>query len=108
MTDREKVLRVMRAAADALREARPRPGDDGAVADAIATACDTMGISPQDYRRIVESDALLEELEQRALDEAMVGSADPGPYAAISREAATGRPGDLSRSIRHPVPPRRS
>lgn len=105
MTDREKVLRVMRAVADMLRGERPDVGD--AIVDAIATACDTMGISPQDYRRIVDSDELLVELEQRAIGEAVTGTVDPGPYAAISREAATGRPGDLSLSIEHPVPPRR-
>ncbi len=107
MTDREKVLRVIRAVADALRGEKGVP-EDGAVAEAIATACDTMGISPQDYRRIVDSDSLLEELEQRAISDAIVTDADPGPYAAISREAASGRPGDRSRSLEHPVPPRRT
>jgi hypothetical protein len=97
----------MRAAADLLRAEKTGPKDEGAIRRAIATACDTMGISPQDYVAIVQSDATLSELEQHAIDEAVMGSTDPGPHAAISRESNSGKPGDLSKARSFPVPSRR-
>lgn len=107
MTDRERVLRVMRTVADALRErGSGRPGPE-LVERAIATACDTLAIAPQVYREIVDSDPTLSELEQLAIGEALTEMADPGPYAAISRESNSGKPGDLTKARSHPQPSRR-
>lgn len=107
MHDREKVLRAMRLTADTLRERRAEPNDTDALRRAVVEACDTVGISPQDYRSIVESDPMLAELEQHAVTEAVAGSTDPGPHAAISRESNSGKPGDLSKARSQPQPPRR-
>jgi hypothetical protein len=81
MTDREKVVRVIRAVFDALHPQGAQPWDDDDVNERIATACDSVGISPHDYRRIVDSDSLLAELERRATGEASADGRGAGAHA---------------------------
>jgi hypothetical protein len=81
MTDREKVVRVIRAVFDALHTDGAQPADDDDVTERIATACDSVGISPHDYRRIVDSDSLLAELERRATGEAPGAGRGAGAHA---------------------------
>ncbi|AKU95414.1 hypothetical protein AKJ09_02078 [Labilithrix luteola] len=104
---RWQVITAMRAAADQLRDERARSDDEPAVEKAFATSCDTMGIPPRDYRETVAADPDLELLEQLAVREALAGSTDPGPYAAISRESMSGQPGNTLKSRTHPETNRR-
>lgn len=73
--------------------------------EAIRTTCDAEGISPQEYRAVVAADRELEHLQELAFREAMGGSTDPGPYAAISRESMSGQPGNTMKSRSRPEPP---
>lgn len=97
----------MRAAADQLRDERARSDDEPALEKAFATSCDTMGILPREYRETVEADPELELLEHLAVREALAGSTDPGPYAAISRESMSGQPGNTLKSRTNPETNRR-
>ncbi len=85
---------------DAILAARLRRGDPSALGRLVHEACAEVGIPFRDYQREVESSPELIQLEQKAIDEGLVGSTDPGPYASISRESPTGREGDL-RKPRH-------
>jgi hypothetical protein len=105
-TRREKAITALHEAVDELRRGGAAPGDRDAVARAIAAACDSEGISPQEYAAIIAADPDLQELERAALDEGLEGAADPGPYGAISRESMSGKPGDLSKSRWNPDTPR--
>lgn len=104
---RERALSALRLAVDLMRERGTHPGDEEGVRWAIATACDSEGISPQDYDHVVRGDPDLEQLELAAFEVGVAGTADPGPYAAISRESMSGKPGDLSKSRTNPDPPKR-
>lgn len=118
---RTKVILALRRAGDVLRDVRPHgcagharrdehrdpPARLDALPDAIASGCTAVGISPQDYSSAVEADPELEELQRRTFDEALTEAPDPGPYAAISRESMSGKPGDLSKSRTHPEPPQK-
>lgn len=77
------------------------------VVHAIASACDTAGIAPQRYAVALAEDPLLAKLEHDAIDDAIADAPDPGPYAAVSRESMSGRPGDTTKSRTHPEPPPR-
>jgi hypothetical protein len=107
VTRREKALRALRKAADEVRSTGVAPDDGAEVRRALASACDSEGISPQEYDAIIQGDDELRELQQSALEEGITGGADPGPYAAISRESMSGKPGDLSKSRWNPDPPMR-
>lgn len=74
---------------------RLRRGDPSALGRLVHEACAEVGIPFRDYQREVESSPELIQLEQKAIDEGLVGTADPGPHDAISRESPTGREGDL-------------
>ena len=80
--------------------ARLRRGDPSALGRLVHEACAEVGIPFRDYQREVESSPELIQLEQKAIDEGLVGTADPGPHDAISRESPTAREGDL-RKPRH-------
>ncbi|RYE77966.1 MAG: hypothetical protein EOO74_06050 [Myxococcales bacterium] len=77
--------------------ARLRRGDPSALGRLVHEACAQVGIPFRDYQREIESNPDLIQLEQKAIDEGLIGTADPGPYDAISRESPTGREGDLSK-----------
>ena len=80
--------------------ARLRRGDPSALGRVVHEACAQVGIPFRDYQREIESNPDLIQLEQKAIDEGLVGTADPGPHDSISRESPTGREGDL-RKPRH-------
>ncbi len=101
---REKVVRVMRTVSDELStRARARVSEEE-VAEAVAAACITVGITPQDYARTVEASPELDELERQTLTEALAGSTDPGPHDRISRESPSGQPSDLHKNRTYPLP----
>ncbi len=58
--------------------------------EAFAHACMHTGVSEDEMIDAIEADTSLRELEQAVSREALVGSADPGPYDFISRESASG------------------
>jgi hypothetical protein len=95
---RAAVLEIVKSASNALRAARASPDDAAAVARALAEACAAAGVSAAAFDAAVAADADLEQLETAALREAVAGGADPGPYAEISRESMSGKPGDTTKS----------
>lgn len=102
---RQRAIVAVRLASDRLaRDPHALEGDsESAVTGAIAAACDEAGISPQDYRAVVDASNELGELERAALGEARSGgSTDPGPYAAISRESPSGKEGDTTKNRSRP------
>lgn len=101
---REKVVRVMRTVSDELARRGTARVSEEEVAEAVAAACITMGITPQDYARAVEAAPELGELERETLREALAGSTDPGPHDRISRESPSGQPADLHKNRTYPLP----
>jgi hypothetical protein len=101
---RTSVIAIIKNAADALRSAGAKPEDPGVVAQALATACSTAGVTPAAFDRAVAADPELGHLKTSALDEALAGVTDPGPNAQISRESPSGQPGDLAKSRANPEP----
>jgi hypothetical protein len=59
-----------------------------------------LGVELTTYKDAIAADPDLASLERAAVQEALAGTPDPGPYDRISREAATGQPGDLSHTAR--------
>lgn len=102
---RRQVLGAIRDVADRLRDEHVQPDDARAVERVIRATCDAKGISPQEYRATIEADRELEHLQDLAFHEALAGSTDPGPNAAISRESMSGQPGNTMKSRSHPEPP---
>jgi hypothetical protein len=94
--NRTRAIRIIRQAADALQAARTKPEDSTAVSRALARACSELGIEPAAFDALIAADPELELLKVNAIREAVAGSTDPGPHDAISREAATGQPGDTT------------
>jgi hypothetical protein len=90
---RASVLEIIKTAAGALRAARTSPEDGPAITGALAEACGKNGVSPDAFDAALRADAELDRLKSDALREALTGRADPGPYAAISRESPSGQPG---------------
>ncbi|MDB4943340.1 MAG: hypothetical protein JWP97_2874 [Labilithrix sp.] len=93
---RASVVQVIKEAASTLRDAKSEPTDDAAVGEALRAACGKRGISPEEFDAAVRDEPELLLLQKNAIREALAGSTDPGPHAEISREAATGRPGDTA------------
>lgn len=98
---REKVIAAIRIASDRFSVDRTAQPDEQELADAVAAACDEVGISPQEYRTVIDASDELTELEHEAMGEARFGVADPGPYAAISRESPSGKAGDTTKNREH-------
>lgn len=92
--DRAKAIRIIRDAADMLKGAKIHPDDAPAIGYALADECGKLGIAPEAFDAFVMNNPELEQLKIAALREALAGTSDPGPHDAISREAATGQPGD--------------
>jgi hypothetical protein len=99
IVDRPLVILAIRGVRDELElrfrenprvHSRYMEGDLGVVDEARDTACFSLGIRLDDYRRVIESEPLLLRLEVESILEATVGSADPGPYDRISRESPSG------------------
>lgn len=99
-----KAIRAMRLVRDELTGQPEAQTDDARVERAVAAACTTVGITPQDYAAAVRGSPELTELERETLREALAGSTDPGPHDEISRESPSGQPGDLHKNRTHPIP----
>ncbi|HKQ70049.1 MAG TPA: hypothetical protein VJT73_11955 [Polyangiaceae bacterium] len=54
-------------------------GDRSIETEAIGAACSSAGISLDAYRRCVDADPALAQLEAHAIQEALIGPPDPGP-----------------------------
>ena len=100
---RETIVRVIAERARVLSE-RPsvrapveRAEDPATMSAALEQVCRAHDITVEDYQEAVMADPSLVELERLSLTEAAVGSTDPGPHDAISRESPSGQPGDLSK-----------
>lgn len=100
---RETIVRVIAEHARVLSE-RPsvrvpveRVEDPVTMSAALEEACRAHDITVEDYREALIEDPSLVELERLSVTEAAVGSTDPGPHDAISRESPSGQPGDLSK-----------
>lgn len=87
--DRAKVIHAIKDYTDALGS-KPQ-------AEALAEACEKSGISVDAYNEALRADPSLADLEKQSTTGAVVESADPGPYDAISRESPSGQPGDLTK-----------
>lgn len=102
--DRAKVVGVIKEYTDALGAKRGGAApveqrDDAAVVrEALTQACARAGITPEDYAEAVRADSTLVDLETQSLNQATVGTTDPGPYDAISRESSSGQAGDLTKA----------
>jgi len=81
---------VRRLFGDPAMQVRYFEGDDTVEADAIEAACARAAVSLEDYLTTLEADEPLRQLHHAALTEAMVGTADPGPYDRISPESPCG------------------
>lgn len=91
---RVQVIGVIKRAAVLLRG---MPADEKEpVARALAQACGELGVTPAQFDAAINTTPELDELKTTAVREALSGPTDPGPNAAISREAATGQPGDTA------------
>lgn len=101
---RESVLEIVKSAAGALSGSRVSAHDPQRVSRALAAACRAAGVAPDAFDAAVAAAPELEQLTSNALQEAMVGSTDPGPNAEISRESSSGQPGDLTKSRSEPEP----
>jgi|GEM_PF-5834381 len=104
MSVRERVIEVVKRTAEALQASRTHADDTQAAADALRAACDSVGISPQDFDGAIASDTDLQMLKETAIREAVAGSTDPGPHGAVSRESMSGKPGDLTKSRTNQTP----
>ena len=91
---RAQVIEVIRRAAAIVRAAQGAETDP--VAGALAQACGELGIGTAQFDAAIATTPELEQLKTTAIREALTGTTDPGPNDAISREAATGRPGDTA------------
>ncbi len=103
--DRAKVVGVIKEYTDALGAQRvsgaapvEQREDAKVVREALTQACARAGITPEDYAEAVRADSTLVDLETQSLNQATVGTTDPGPYDAISRESPTGQAGNLEKS----------
>jgi hypothetical protein len=100
---RETIVRVIAERARVLSESPSarapvaRAEDPVTMRAALEEACRAHGITVDDYTEAVRGDPTLSELERLSLTEAAVGSTDPGPHDAISRESPSGQPGDLTK-----------
>lgn len=101
--NRETIVRVIAERARVLSE-RPsvrapveRAEDPVTMGAALEEVCRAHDITVEDYWEALREDASLLELERLSLTEAAVGSTDPGPHDAISRESPSGQPGDLTK-----------
>jgi hypothetical protein len=94
---RETLLRVIRTAAEAAGSPPVEHDEDAEFRWAIEAACRTADITTQAYDQGLAADPELERLQVMAFRDA-VGSPDPGPYGAISRESPSGRAGDTTKS----------
>jgi hypothetical protein len=99
MIAREEVIAIIRELSESVGssesprlQAGVRRGDGRALESELAEVCARHGLEPAEYHAALATDAALQELERAALGEATVGSTDPGPYDAISREDSLGRP----------------
>lgn len=99
-----KAIAAMRLMKDELSPHTSARTDDDDVQRALAAACTSVGITPQDYARAVQASPDLTELERETLREALAGSTDPGPQDEISRESPSGQPADLRKNRTYPVP----
>jgi hypothetical protein len=77
----------VRLASDPRLQVRYLEGDASVTDEATLAVCNRLGIRPDQYRRIVDSQPTLVWLETETIREAFVGSTDPGPYDMISRES---------------------
>jgi hypothetical protein len=81
---------LARLTTDAGLRQRALEGDDTLLAEALRSACDRVGLTPDDYRRAIAADPSLMQLEKMTIDQAVTGPVDPGPHDAISRESPSG------------------
>jgi hypothetical protein len=77
----------IRLASDPRLQVRYLEGDTSVTEEATFAACYRLGIRPDEYRSVVDSQPTLVWLETETIREAFVGSTDPGPYDMISRES---------------------
>jgi hypothetical protein len=94
---RALLLRVIRRASEIAGSPPIDHDEDAEFRWAIEAACRTEDISPQAYDRGLAGDPELERLQAMAFCDA-VGSPDPGPYGAISRESPSGQAGDTAKA----------
>lgn len=100
---RDTIVRVIADTARGLSERQStrapvqRAEDAASMRAALEEACRQHGITVDDYWAALRSDPTLLDLERQSITEAAVGSTDPGPHDAISRESPSGQPGDLSK-----------
>lgn len=103
---RERIVNAIRELEKAATEAhRADPSFD--TEKLTPEVLERLGVDPEDYARALAEDPDLALLESAALREAMGDPPDPGPYGCISREAPTGKPGDMSATARQNVVQRR-
>jgi hypothetical protein len=81
---------LTRLTTDAALRQRALAGDDALLAAALRSACEQVGLTPEDYRRAIAADPSLMQLEKMTIDQAVTGPVDPGPHDAISRESPSG------------------
>jgi hypothetical protein len=97
---RDCVIRAIRVLAESVKrtligeiDERAAPNVD--MSELLAFACRVTGLLPSDYVIMIALDAELGVLEKEALDEALLGTPDPGPYDAIPPNSSTGSDGIL-------------
>lgn len=73
--------------------------------EALAKACDELGVDPETFDTAIAGDIELELLKTNILRQAIAGTTDPGPYGEISRESPSGQPGDTTKNRSEPEPP---
>jgi hypothetical protein len=97
---RDCVIRAIRVLAESLKRTLIGEIDEGAshevdMGELLAFACSVTGLLPSEYAIMIALDAELGVLEKEALDEALLGTPDPGPYDAIPPNSSTGSDGVL-------------
>src|SRR4051812_43533808 len=94
---RERVMRAIKLLSELIARELRRAVDEGQRPDAefvllLERACEESGIEVCDYVLSITCDDELFELQKHAVEEAVLGTTDPGPYDVISRESPAGTP----------------